>query len=259
MKPLLPTPQFLKTTCPALRALCHFLRFSMRRFLLGSTLLALILGIHAARPVFAAADEPKMDYPTFKCLGVMWTLEDKAQKAKVAVEYKKDGTDKLLPAQDLFRVESKALPKTHTPAGGLTLFAGSIVGLDEDTAYKIKLTLTGAGDKVEKVLDGKTRKAPRPEEGDRQLHVIPGDGGGTGTKDDPFKGLKEAQSKAQPGDVFLLHKGVYQGTFVIERMGNREHPITYRGAGDGEAIIDGGGASGPSMAPIASSLSASRT
>ena len=35
-----------------------------------------------------------------------------------------------------------------------------------------------------------------------------------------------------PGDVFLLHAGVYgEGTWIIDRHGTLERPIIYRGAG----------------------------
>ena len=45
-----------------------------------------------------------------------------------------------------------------------------------------------------------------------------------------------------PGDLFLLHAGVYgEGTWTIDRHGTAGRPIIYRGAGDGEAILDGGG------------------
>lgn len=45
-----------------------------------------------------------------------------------------------------------------------------------------------------------------------------------------------------PGDLFLLHAGVYaEGTVEIQRHGTPERPIIYRGAGDGETVLDGGG------------------
>jgi hypothetical protein len=45
-----------------------------------------------------------------------------------------------------------------------------------------------------------------------------------------------------PGDLFLLHAGVYgEGTWTIDRHGTPGRPIIYRGAGDGETILDGGG------------------
>jgi hypothetical protein len=74
------------------------------------------------------------------------------------------------------------------------------------------------------------------------LHVVPGEGGGSGTAADPFKGLNAAQDAAKPADIFLVHKGVYQGTFTIRKNGEPGRPIVWRAAGDGDAILDGGGA-----------------
>jgi hypothetical protein len=70
---------------------------------------------------------------------------------------------------------------------------------------------------------------------------VPGSGGGTGTRRDPFRGLQVAQAAARPGDLFLLHAGVYPGTFTVDRSGQPGRPIIWRGAGDGEAILDGRG------------------
>jgi len=51
-----------------------------------------------------------------------------------------------------------------------------------------------------------------------------------------------AQATAAPGDLFLLHAGVYaEGTWPIDHHGTAGRPIIYRGAGDGDAILDGGG------------------
>ena len=47
-----------------------------------------------------------------------------------------------------------------------------------------------------------------------------------------------------PGDTFLVHPGVYPGTFTVNTSGEAGRPIVWRGvarAGDGEAIIDAQG------------------
>ena len=92
----------------------------------------------------------------------------------------------------------------------------------------------------------KTGAEPREPAGMRVQHVVPAGaadrGPGTGTATDPFRGLRTAQATATPGDLFLLHAGVYgEGTWTIDRHGTPERPIIYRGAGDGETILDGGG------------------
>ena len=38
---------------------------------------------------------------------------------------------------------------------------------------------------------------------------VEGDGGGTGTPDDPFRGLAAADAAATPGSIFTLAPGIY--------------------------------------------------
>ncbi|MGH7753040.1 MAG: hypothetical protein ACREN5_09500, partial [Gemmatimonadales bacterium] len=102
------------------------------------------------------------------------------------------------------------------------------------------------GGSTRRTLTMRTRGEPREPAGMRVRHVVPAGGAdlgpGTGAADDPFRGLRAAQAAAEPGDLFLLHAGVYaEGTWTIDRHGTPARPIIYRGAGDGEAILDGGG------------------
>src|SRR4029077_3844902 len=98
-----------------------------------------------------------------------------------------------------------------------------------------------------RVLRARTRAEPELLPGGRKRHVVPGAGGGTGTDGDPFGGLAAASKAAAPGDVFLVHSGVYQGPWVINRSGTPAKPIVWRGLGGsggvGLAIVDGQGAS----------------
>ncbi len=47
---------------------------------------------------------------------------------------------------------------------------------------------------------------------------------------------------AVPGDVVLLHKGTYTGAVSFSISGTESKPIVFRGASDGEVVIDGQGA-----------------
>ena len=131
------------------------------------------------------------------------------------------------------------------------LFAGSVLLLETGTSYELRLTLSdpdgkGAGAKVSRVLKAQTRSEPRVPASARQRHVVPGSGGGTGTAADPFRGLAVASKAAAPGDLFLLHPGVYEGPWVINRSGMPAKPIVWRGLADngsGPVVIDGQGAS----------------
>jgi hypothetical protein len=147
----------------------------------------------------------------------------------------------------MFRVQPGATSqKTHkaqlNPPDNAWLFAGSILGLAPGTEYQIRLKLVkGDGSVTEKVLTSRTLAEPRAPETMRVLHVVPGKGGGDGSEKAPFQGLEAAQKGAEPGDLFLVHAGRYDATFRATRSGAPGRPILWRGAGDGEAVIDGGG------------------
>ena len=205
-----------------------------------------------ARAAFAAdsaelVGEPVLEKPTLHCLGAYWIIKGDANKnAAIAVEYRKAGQPEWRKGMPLFRVE-KGAQKGQKGTGmevpaDAWLFAGSVVNLDPDTAYELKLSLKDPdGGAAEKLLAARTIAEPAVAKDAPMYHVAPGAGGGTGTAADPFKGLAAAQAAAKPGDVFLLHVGTYEGTFEIKKSGESGKPIVWRGAGDGEAILDAQG------------------
>ncbi|MCX7049257.1 MAG: right-handed parallel beta-helix repeat-containing protein [Candidatus Sumerlaeota bacterium] len=205
--------------------------------------------------------EPTLEPPTLQCLGVYWIIGgDDNKNAKVEFQYRTTGAAQWRRAMDLFRVEKggnkleKGESAIKTPSDGW-LFAGSAVLLEPDTEYELKLSLSDPdGGAAEKLLKARTLAEPMQPKDAREMHVIPGAGGGSGTQADPFKGLAAAQAQAKPGDLFLLHKGVYEGTFEIKKNGEPGKPIIWRGAGDGEAVID---AQGKAPAPPDRGISAS--
>lgn len=130
------------------------------------------------------------------------------------------------------------------------LFAGSALMLEPATAYELKLTVVdsngrkprdGKAAEMSRVVRAQTRAEPKVPSGAKRKHVVPGDGGGVGTSSNPYRGLAAAQSASEPGDVFLLHAGIYSGPWVIRHSGTLEKPIVWSSAGDGPAVIDGGG------------------
>ena len=192
--------------------------------------------------------EPVLDPSTLRCLGVYWIVrDDDDHPATVDLEYRKEGTEPWKRGAPLFRVRGGPYkgeggepkqPALDVPKGA-HLFAGSILLLDPDTAYDLRLTLRGPdGDPVQKLLKAHTIAEPVAPANMIERHVIPGNGGGSGTRDDPFRGLKAANAAARPGDRMLLHAGVYDAPVDITRSGEPGRPILWQGAGDGEAIID---------------------
>jgi len=190
------------------------------------------LGENAAKP-----GELIEEHSTLKCLGVRWLIAgDANQNCKVLVEYRKVGAREWQKALDLFRVEREGMRAPVRPPEGQTLFAGSIFGLQEDTECEVKLSLRDPdGGDTEKLLRMKTWSEPKLPADGRHVEVQPGQ-------------LQQALSTAQPGDTLLLHAGIYQGTFNL-KSGAPGKPIALVGAGDGEVVLDGAGASNAIHAP----------
>ena len=115
----------------------------------------------------------------------------------------------------------------------------------------------------------RTRAEPKAAAGGRVLHVYPPTW--RGAKEEPsFTGLMAAyagagtgdwnvvfQNKVGPGDVILVHAGLYKGdrhnyvdplsttfdgAYLLTAKGTPERPIVIKAAGDGEVIFDGDGA-----------------
>ena len=191
--------------------------------------------------------EPVAEPATFHSLGVRWAVRGDANgNATITVRYRRRDETAWHAALHLFRTDPDSVSDDNRVAGGW-LFAGSIVDLVPGIEYEVALTLTDPdGGNVQRTLRMKTREEPREPVGMRERHVVPAGSAdrspGTGTPSDPFRGLRHAQAAAVPGDLFLLHAGVYrEGAWTIDRHGTPERPIIYRGAGDGETILDGGG------------------
>jgi hypothetical protein len=207
-------------------------------------------GADQARPV----GDPQAERPTLHSLGVYWIVRgDDNRNASVRLEFRRADESTWRAGAPLLRVERGAHPiaqlgsRLEVPEDGW-LFAGSVLLLRPGTAYALRLTLVDPGAKgrdaaVARVLRARTRSEPTEPAGLRRRHVVPGSGGGTGTAADPFRGLETAQKAAAPGDVFLIHAGVYTGPWVVNRSGSPDRPIIWRGQHDagGAAVIDGQG------------------
>lgn len=215
-------------------------------------LASIVLGLMSC-PLFGAVNsstpmaDPVLEAPTLHSLGAYWIIRgDDNKNASVDVSYRQAGQTAWKKGMPLFRVEKAAtrIQKHDGPVkvpADAWMFAGSIVLLAPDTQYEIKLNLVDAdGGKSEKILKSRTIAEPVAPKGLAVAHVGPGNGGGNGTPNNPYKGLAEADKNAKPGMVFMVHKGTY-APFRPTASGQSGKPIIYMGAGDGEAVIDGGG------------------
>ncbi len=209
--------------------------------------------------VAGAADSIKpgeviVERPTLVCLGFRWQIEgDDNRNAAVEVAYRAKGASEWRAAMPLLRLKGEVVAQDD-PGSRWTapnIFAGSILDLTPATEYEVKLTLHDPdGGDAEKLLTSKTRGEPVAFDGGRKLHVYPSEF--AGTKDTPaFTGLAAAYAEAQPGDIILVHRGVYtvpeadkkdRADYVLDKAASVERPIVIRAAGDGEAVFDGTGA-----------------
>ncbi|NLX98125.1 MAG: hypothetical protein GXY83_18345 [Rhodopirellula sp.] len=195
------------------------------------------------QPVLATADEGSTPGEIRKdstpnSISIEWNLTgDTDHDATCSVQYRQQGSDKWLEALPLFRVDYQWWYHTERADKPLNLFAGSLMFLEPGKTYEVRLDLADPdGGTATKTASVATRPIPKLPQGGRTLHVVPGAGGGSGTADDPFQGMKTAQEAAKPGDIMLLHQGDY-GSFAFEKPGEPEKYLVWKAAGDGEALF----------------------
>lgn len=209
--------------------------------------------------------------PTLINLGFDWAITGDANRnATVEVAYRKAGDTAWSEALPLLRMGGERIFRApYTVPDG---FAGSVLDLTPDTSYEVRLTMKdpdGVKGQAVQTAAVRTRAEPKTPAGGRVLHVYPLTW--KGPKEEPnFTGLMAAyagagtgdwnvvyQRKVEPGDVILMHAGLYKGdrhnyvdpysltfdgTYLLTAKGTPDKPITIKAAGDGEVIIDGDGA-----------------
>ncbi len=184
---------------------------------------------------------PLYDAPTMQSVGIRWNITgDQNQNSSIHVLFRKSDESLWRLGMDLFRVESEAMEELAPPSG-TTLYAGSIFNLAADTNYEVKLILDDPDmELAQEVFTVRTYKEPMPTNAIREIHAIPGNGGGSGTLIDPFRGLNEINSNARAGDHILLHEGTYTGGVNLSANGTPDELIVWRPYLNEDVIIDGG-------------------
>ncbi len=217
----------------------------------------------------------EIDPPTLTCLGFSWLIEGDANRnATVTVFFREQGEKDWREGMPLLRIGGEVVSRpgimeTYSVPHG---FAGSILDLLPGTEYECRLVLSdpdGVLGEAQRIVRVRTREEPQAPAGGRVFHVYPENY--EGVREMPaFNSPKHAyhresggdwayvgRPRAQPGDVILIHAGLYKsrrdwyrdpqgmpffGTYRLTADGTPERPITFRAAGDGEVIIDGDGA-----------------
>ena len=220
----------------------------------------------AARP-----DRFTVEPPTLLCAGFEWTIQgDDNRNATVDVSYRKKGATDWKQALPLLHINGERIVHQVVAVDytAPNMFAGSIFDLEPGATYECRFTMKdpdGVQGEATKTVTVTTRTEPKEYKGGRKLHVYPPDY--KGTKEEPsFTGIMEAyygpgrslwgSATIQPGDVILVHAGVYKsdrlkyyeplwmhfhGAYVLTKDGTPDKPIVIRAAGDGEAVFDGDG------------------
>ena len=240
-------------------------------------------GLHAQagpNPANAStAGELVVEPPTLINLGFEWFLEGDANRnAAVDVAYRKAGESAWRTGLPMLRMGGERIfSESRVDVVVPNMFGGSVLDLEPDTPYEVRLTLAdpdGVAGEATRMLTVRTRPEPKPYPGGRVFHVYPH--GFKGAKVEPsFEGLMCAYNfwcagtdwatsgrpRVRPGDTILVHAGVYKynryeytnnaavnrttpldGTYYLTADGTPEMPIAIKAAGDGAAIFDGDGA-----------------
>jgi hypothetical protein len=249
------------------------------RSAISGPIAAVLVALLCTTPLAAAdrttAREFIAEPPTLISLGFEWQIEgDDNRTATVAVSYRKKGEQAWKPGPPLLRIGNERINENAlhyiTPNG----FAGSLFDLDPATEYEGRFVLSdpdGVSGRAERVVTVRTRSEPQPATGGKVYHVYPPEYKGqrqepafTGLLGAYYTGLSHSDNfntfppRVQPGDVILVHAGVYKddryryggggqgtvssGTYFLTQSGTAEKPIVIKAAGDGEVVFDGDGA-----------------
>lgn len=241
---------------------------------LAAVVLVLTCAAHASNKTIAK--EFYAEPPTLISLGFEWQIDgDDNRNASAAVFYRRKGDAAWRTGLPMFRLDHERINENALQYVTPNMFAGSIFDLEPGTEYECRFVLTdpdGIEGRRENVVTVRTRSEPQPAAGGKVYHVYPADY--KGAKQEPaFTGLMAAYNtgsshsdnfnayppRVQPGDVILVHAGLYKddryrygaggpggtapsdGTYYLTQSGTPDKPIVIKAAGDGEAIFDGDG------------------
>lgn len=208
-----------------------------------SILIALFLGLLLAQVSVAApqsavvAGELRAD-ATFTHIGVSWAISgDTNRNSTLTLEYRLVGSSTWRAAAPAMR----ANPSTIVEGAALNrnYHAASAMWLSDGEEYELRATLTDPdGGSTTRTITKRTRSLADFGPTVRTRFVVPGNGGGDGTLNNPYQGIQTAVDNAEPGDTFTLAAGTYQ-PFQILASGTQAQPIRISGPLNRKAIIDG--------------------
>ncbi len=188
----------------------------------------------------AVAGDFRIDPPTLTALGFEWRISgDDNRNARVEATYRKKGDREWRKALPLLRLQHESVSNGGPGRGrnwyytydAPNMFAGSILNLEPGTEYECHFVLSdpdGLKGDAEKTVTVRTREEPQPAQGGHVYHVYPF--GYRGERQEPsFIGLLAAYymgadesdhynvmpPRVQPGDIILMHAGVYKDSRFV--------------------------------------------
>jgi hypothetical protein len=149
-----------------------------------------------------------VDPPTLIGLGFQWWLSgDENRNATLEVDYRQQGQADWRPAPTPHYSDGSVKRNDYAKFESLNLqphFAGSVIDLQADRAYEVRLTLKdpdGVKGESVRTFTARTRREPEPFAGGRTLEAYPAG------QNKPT--LPDILDTLQPGDTVRLHAGVY--------------------------------------------------
>lgn len=176
--------------------------------------------------------------PTFEHMSIHVNISGDANRnSTLQIEYKPSSGGSWMPGGVTMRAHPQLIIDGLTTTRNF--HAGSAMFLQPATSYDFRITLAdpdGGGTVLQRTKS--TRGYPTPAANATTIYVVPGNGGGAGTQNNPYQGIQTAANNAQPGNILELANGVYSA-FAIATNGLPGQPIVIKSAELHGAIIDG--------------------
>jgi DNA-binding winged helix-turn-helix (wHTH) protein len=209
-----------------------------------TAVLAFALWFAVSRWTAATASSPAMDpggarsvrlegvssYGTIHAGGIVARVEgDRNRNATALLEWRRNG-EPFRPGHPLVRIDD-----SH--------FAGSVFWLIPDTSYELRVTLfdsDGVTGQPSALTALRTERETWPQPSLGSLHVshTGNDANSGASPEAALRTIQRAADLAKPGDVVLIHPGIYRESVRVRTSGTWLQPIVFRGAGP-DVIVDG--------------------
>ncbi len=164
-------------------------------------------------------------------------LGDQNKNSELIIEYRKNG----LPTFQQGITTTKANPGFIVDGNplGLNYHAGSLFSLGPNTKYDLRVSLVDPEGFGEVINASFTTPSLDETTNPTVFYVAPGTSGGSGSANDPFRGMQTALNNTYIATKTLLaYDGTYEA-FTINHSGSQESSTTIKSINLHGAIIDG--------------------